>query len=77
MTRAISSALNSAQDYLVRPFTSATQLHAPTPAPSSNIRRVFQTTDQMKSEFVKFLQTIFYQLDDKKVLAAMEKLLAY
>ncbi len=43
--------------------------------PASNYRRVFQTTDQMKSEFEKFLKTIFYQLDEKKVFAAMEKIL--
>lgn len=44
-------------------------------APSS-FREVFTTTPAMKEEFVKFLQTIFYQLDEKKVLAAMEELLA-
>lgn len=42
----------------------------------SDFRHVFQTSDKMKSEFVKFLKTIFYQLDDKKVLALMEELLA-
>lgn len=41
----------------------------------SDIRRVFQTTDQMKSEFAKFLKTIFYQLDDKKVFSLMEEIL--
>lgn len=43
---------------------------------TSHLRCVFQTTDQMKDEFVKFLKTIFYQLDEKKVLALMEELLA-
>lgn len=45
-------------------------------SPTSDYRRVFQTSDQMKTEFVKFLQTIFYQLDEKKIMAEMEKLLA-
>lgn len=48
----------------------------PEQAHSSDFRHVFQTSDQMKGEFVKFLKTIFYQLDDKKVLALMEELLA-
>ena len=43
---------------------------------TSDFRRVFQTTEEMKTEFVKFLQTIFYKLDEKKVLAGMERLLA-
>ncbi len=47
----------------------------PSIPPASNYRRVFQTTEQMKSEFVKFLQTIFYQLDEEKVLKGMEKIL--
>ncbi len=55
---------------------SPTLLPIPTVAPVSDIRRVFQTTDQMKTEFVKFLQTIFYQLDDQKVLEGMERLLS-
>ena len=42
----------------------------------SDFRKVFQTSDQMKSKFAKFLTTIFYQLDEKKVFALMEKLLA-
>jgi len=42
---------------------------------SSNFRRVFQTSDEMKIEFIKFLKTIFYQLDEKKVLAKMEEIL--
>lgn len=45
-------------------------------AASSDFRRVFQTSDQMKSEFIKFLKTIFYQLDDNKVMDLMEQLLA-
>lgn len=45
------------------------------PESTSNFRRVFQTSDEMKGEFVKFLKTIFYQLDEKKVLPLMEQLL--
>jgi hypothetical protein len=30
----------------------------------------------MKAEFVKFLKTIFFQLDEKKVIQEMEKILA-
>ncbi len=41
----------------------------------SNARHVFQTTEEMKAEFVKFLTTIFYKLDDKKVLQKMEEIL--
>lgn len=44
-------------------------------ASTSDFRRVFQTTDQMKDKFAKFLNTIFYQLDEKKVFDLMEKLL--
>lgn len=43
--------------------------------PISDFRHVFQTSEQMKVEFVKFLRTIFYQLDERKVLALMEKIL--
>ncbi len=43
--------------------------------PPSDFRRVFQSSDQMKGEFVKFLKTIFYRLDEKKVLNLMGKLL--
>lgn len=43
---------------------------------TSDFRRIFQTSDQMKGEFAKFLNTIFYQLDEKKVFALMEELLA-
>lgn len=46
------------------------------PQATSDFRRVFQTSDEIKNAFVKFLKTIFYQLDDKKVLALMEQLLA-
>jgi SAM-dependent methyltransferase len=48
----------------------------PGTASLSDFRRVFQTSDQMKAKFAKFLTTIFYQLDEKKVFALMEKLLA-
>lgn len=41
----------------------------------SSFRTVF-SSDSLKSEFVKFLKTIFYQLDDKKVLQEMNKILA-
>jgi hypothetical protein len=40
------------------------------------MRHVFKTSEQMKIEFAKFLNTIFYQLDEKKVFALMEELLA-
>lgn len=43
--------------------------------PASLFHRVFKTTPQMRKEFVKFLQTIFYRLDENKVLAEMDKLL--
>lgn len=42
----------------------------------SPLRQVFQTTAEMKAEFVKFLKTIFFQLDEKKVIQEMEKILA-
>lgn len=57
-------------------LTDAIFKEVPAQPVSSDFRRVFQTSDQMKNEFVKFLKTIFYQLDDKKVLGLMEKLLA-
>src|SRR3990167_8515115 len=41
----------------------------------SPFRTVFQSPD-LRQEFAKFLKTIFYQLDDKKVLAEMDKILA-
>lgn len=41
----------------------------------SPFRTVFGS-DHLKGEFVKFLKTIFYQLDDKKVLEEMGKILA-
>ncbi|MDR2539922.1 MAG: hypothetical protein LBC45_04965 [Chlamydiales bacterium] len=44
------------------------------PAPSL-FRRVFQTSEEMKTEFTAFLKTIFFQLDEKKVFEEMEKLL--
>lgn len=61
-----------------KPNAAASLPVAPTalPASPSTFRQVFQTTDQMKTEFVKFLKTIFFQLDEKKVLQEMEKLLA-
>ena len=50
------------------------------PAPqqpiASTFRRVFQTSKQMKTEFAKFLNTIFYTLDEKKVFKLMENLLS-
>lgn len=47
-----------------------------TPPLISDFRRVFQTSDLMKTKFTQFLQTIFYQLDEKKVFSLMENLLA-
>lgn len=46
----------------------------PNTAPS-HFRRVFQTSEEMKTEFTAFLKTIFFQLDEKKVFEEMEKLL--
>ncbi|MBS0634024.1 MAG: class I SAM-dependent methyltransferase [Verrucomicrobia bacterium] len=43
--------------------------------PISSYRAVFQTTQEAKNEFVDFLRTIFYRLDEKKVLKAMEEIL--
>jgi hypothetical protein len=43
---------------------------------TSTYRRVFQTSKEMQKAFVKFLCTIFYQLDERKVLEEMEKILA-
>ncbi len=45
------------------------------PVFKSFFRRVFQTTDEMKELFADFLQTIFFQLDEKKVFAMMEEIL--
>lgn len=45
-------------------------------ATTSHYRAVFQTTSEMKEEFVKFLKTIFFQLDEIKVLKLMEEILA-
>lgn len=41
----------------------------------SPFRTVFDS-NHLKVEFVKFLKTIFYQLDDKKVLEEMDKILS-
>lgn len=57
--------------------------HIPLPssfAPSegaevSHYRRVFKSGQQMETEFVKFLKTIFYQLDEQKVIALMNEIL--
>lgn len=53
--------------------------HAAVPLQSiisnSDFRRVFKTTEAMRIEFVKFLKTIFYRLDEEKVLSLMEKML--
>jgi FAD/FMN-containing dehydrogenase len=38
-------------------------------------RKVFQTSDLMKQNFADFLNTIFFQLDEKKVFAMMEEIL--
>jgi SAM-dependent methyltransferase len=42
----------------------------------SPYRRVFQTTAEMKEEFGKFLETIFYQLDKEIVFKKMEEILS-
>lgn len=41
----------------------------------SPFRTVFQTTEVMRMEFAKFLNTIFYQLDGKKVLDLMQEII--
>ncbi|MGL4348446.1 MAG: methyltransferase domain-containing protein [Chlamydiales bacterium] len=41
----------------------------------SNYRRIFQTTEQIKAEFIKFLRTIFYQLNEENVIQGIEKIL--
>lgn len=46
-----------------------------TQVPESPYRKVFGS-EPLKDEFVKFLKTIFFQLDEAKVLEAMEKILA-
>jgi SAM-dependent methyltransferase len=56
------------------PFLSTTRIQPLSQA--SPLRQVFQTTAEMKTEFAKFLKTIFYQLDEKKVFLEMEKILA-
>ncbi len=43
--------------------------------PVSHFRTVFQTTPEMQKEFVDFLRTIFFRLDEKKVLATMARIL--
>ena len=45
------------------------------PPVNSAFRRVF-TSDELKNQFVKFLKTIFYVLDEKKVLAKMDEILS-
>ncbi len=41
----------------------------------SSFRAVFGS-DHLKSDFAKFLKTIFYQLDEKKVFEMMGKILS-
>ena len=55
---------------------SITNSQLASPVSSSPLRDVFQTTQEMKSEFSKFLQTIFFQLDEPKLFAAMDELLS-
>lgn len=50
-------------------------LSAEQPSVDSAFRTVF-TSEDLKGEFVKFLQTIFYQLDSSKVLDQMGEILA-
>ncbi|MDP1609093.1 MAG: methyltransferase domain-containing protein [Chlamydiales bacterium] len=47
-----------------------------TPFVDSPFRTVFGS-EELRGEFVKFLQTIFYQLDEEKVLKRMDEILAY
>jgi SAM-dependent methyltransferase len=42
---------------------------------ASSFRHVFQTTKEMKTEFAQFLNTIFMQLDEKKVFELMDGIL--
>jgi SAM-dependent methyltransferase len=46
------------------------------PSLNSPFRKVFKTTPEMKNEFVKFLKTIFYILDEEKVIAEMDRILS-
>src|SRR5215469_12787063 len=55
--------------------TSALRVITASNPPLSYFRRVFQTSEEMKTEFTAFLKTIFFQLDEKKVFKEMEKLL--
>lgn len=48
---------------------------APTPLPQTPLRTVFGS-DHLRSEFAKFLKTIFYQLDENSVFREMDKILA-
>ena len=41
----------------------------------SSYRHVFQTSQELKEQFANFLNTIFYQLDEKKVFALMNDIL--
>lgn len=59
-----------------RPSTPSFPNIDPIPSKDSLFRKVFCTTEEMKKEFVKFLTTIFFVLDEEKVLAFMGKLLA-
>jgi len=45
------------------------------PSQTSPFRTVFGS-EVLRGEFVKFLKTIFYQLDDAKVLKEMDRILA-
>lgn len=55
--------------------TSSLAASFPPAAAPSPFRTVF-SSDPLRREFVQFLRTIFYQLDDQKVLAKMDEILA-
>lgn len=44
--------------------------------PTSPYRCIFQTEPQLRVQFAKFLNTIFFQLDEKKVFALIDAILA-
>ena len=48
----------------------------PSPQPLSRYRAVFSSGEPMRKKFVDFLRTIFYQLDDRKVLPLMDEILS-
>ncbi len=67
---------NPTRDFLIPSFSSNSIKVESCFTSQSCFRNVFQTTDDMKEEFSKFLKTIFYQLDDEKVFKKMEEILS-